>query len=294
MRVGMMTVLWLSGFAASPVTAGEGSFDSNGTRIHYHEQGKGDAVVLIHGFSLSAAEMWLNNPAVETQFASFLAKDFRVIALDLRGHGQSAKPHDRSQYGVAMAEDVIRLLDHLEIPKAHILGYSLGASVAGKVMVSHPQRCLSVIFAGGGPWYGLSKKWQKALDATVQTLEQGKGFAPLMLAIMPEDQPKPSPEQAAGLTRAFLRGKDSKALAAVMASRQGLGVSKAQLQANQIPVLYVHGSEEGGMILQLCNNTLPLLKGARKKVIQGANHGNTPFTPSFQKAVIQFLKSQKN
>ena len=60
-----------------------------------------------------------------------LKKDYKVIALDLRGCGGSGKPHDPKAYGIEMVNDVVRLLDHLKIDKAHIVGYSMSAKTPG-------------------------------------------------------------------------------------------------------------------------------------------------------------------
>ena len=80
-----------------------------------------------------------------------LAKDFRVIALDCRGHGKSDKPHDATKYGNEMIEDVARLMDHLNIPKAHIVGYSMGGAITGKFITMHPDRVLTAVFGGSVP-----------------------------------------------------------------------------------------------------------------------------------------------
>jgi pimeloyl-ACP methyl ester carboxylesterase len=78
-------------------------------------------------------------------------KEFQLIAVDLRGHGKSDKPHDKDKYGPEMAEDVVRLLDHLKLPKAHLVGYSMGAYVAGGVAAKYPDRVLSVVYGGQAP-----------------------------------------------------------------------------------------------------------------------------------------------
>jgi pimeloyl-ACP methyl ester carboxylesterase len=120
-------------------------FDSKGVKIHYTDQGKGETVILIHGLYSSAAMNW-GMPGI----TAALAKNYRVIALDNRGHGQSGKPEAEGQYGVAMVEDVIRLLDHLHVQKAHIVGYSMGGMIAMKLAVLHPDRVSSVVLGGMG------------------------------------------------------------------------------------------------------------------------------------------------
>ena len=85
-------------------------FDSNGVKIHYTVQGKGEPVLLIHGFTASIPLQW-GLPGI----TAALAKNYQVIAFDNRGHGRSGKPHDPKQYGKEMVEDAVRLLDHLHI-----------------------------------------------------------------------------------------------------------------------------------------------------------------------------------
>src|SRR5262245_7797236 len=96
-------------------------FDSNGVRIRFVEQGTGPAVVMLHGYTGTADRHFIASGV----FAQ-VANSHRAIAMDLRAHGKSGKPHDPKMYGDELAQDVIRLLDHLKIQKAHIVGYSLG------------------------------------------------------------------------------------------------------------------------------------------------------------------------
>ncbi len=120
-------------------------FDSAGVKIHYVVQGKGEPVVLIHGLHSSAQMNWGMEGIID-----LLAKDFQVIALDCRGHGQSGKPEAEGEYGVKMVEDVARLLDHLKIGKAQIVGYSMGGMIAVKFIVTHPERTKSAVLGGMG------------------------------------------------------------------------------------------------------------------------------------------------
>jgi pimeloyl-ACP methyl ester carboxylesterase len=122
------------------------SFNSNGVKIAYFTQGnKGEPVVLIHGWLSSAGINWML-PGISDQ----LAKDYRVIGLDVRGHGLSDKPLKDEAYGPELVEDVVRLLDHLKIKKAHIVGYSMGGIIAANFIVKHPDRVLSGTLGGMG------------------------------------------------------------------------------------------------------------------------------------------------
>ena len=135
------------------------TFDAKGVKLHYLSQGAGEPVVLIHGLHASAASNW-QMPGVMAE----LAKTHRVIALDLPGHGRSDKPDKEDAYGPQLVEDVVLLLDHLKIQKAHIVGYSLGGMVAVKLIARHPERVTSCLVGGMG-WLrdggALQKVWEK-------------------------------------------------------------------------------------------------------------------------------------
>jgi pimeloyl-ACP methyl ester carboxylesterase len=135
------------------------TFDAKGVKIHYSVEGKGAPVVLIHGLYSSGFINW-KLPKV----AAELAKSHKVILLDLPGHGLSSRPADRDAYGVQMVDDVILLLDHLKLKKAHVVGYSLGGAVAMKLMARYPDRVLSGTVGGMG-WFRegseLQKMWKK-------------------------------------------------------------------------------------------------------------------------------------
>ena len=121
------------------------SFLANGVRIHYAVEGNGEPVILIHGLGSSALINWQMTGVV-----GLLSKNYRVIALDLPGHGQSDKPNDDKAYGLQMVEDVAALMDHLAIRKAHIVGYSMGGMIAVKFLARHQDRVLSGVIGGMG------------------------------------------------------------------------------------------------------------------------------------------------
>src|SRR3954471_341676 len=126
-------------------------FSSDGVRIAYVDlapgAGLGDPVVLVHGFASNHAVNWVNTLWTKTLGGA----GYRVIALDNRGHGQSDKLYDPAAYHSAvMAQDVRRLLDHLDLPRADVMGYSMGARIAAYLALAHPDRVRSAIFGGLG------------------------------------------------------------------------------------------------------------------------------------------------
>lgn len=264
--------------------AAEYSFDSNGVKISYLDEGRGEPVVLVHGFGGSA--VWWT----ETQVLSALAKEFRVIAPDLRGHGNSDKPHDPTKYGEEMVADIIRLIDHLKVEQAHVVGYSMGAAIAGKLLVTHPDRLLSVTFGGEGPLFGPPGAFAAALDATADSLEQGKGIAPLVIAITAQGQPIPGPDQMTAISEQFLRGNDPKALAAELRGDRRLEVTEEQLKANKVPVCFVYGSREGEL-KEIITAAKKLLPTAAVRVVANGDHFSTPARPEFLTAILDFLRA---
>src|SRR5262245_60119497 len=143
--------------SASFAIAQDKFFDSKGIKIRYVESGSGPPMVLVHGFG-NTVETWMNATRFGDEAKSLnagpfgdLAKSYHVIAFDLRGHGKSDKPHDAKQYGPELALDIVRLLDHLHMPRAHIVGYSLGANVTSQLLTLRPDRFLTAtLIAGSG------------------------------------------------------------------------------------------------------------------------------------------------
>jgi pimeloyl-ACP methyl ester carboxylesterase len=114
----------------------------DGVKIHFMTMGKGTPVILIHGYTGSAEGNWFRNGIAEA-----LAKNHLVIAIDCRNHGRSDKPQPG---GPGRAEDVIELMDHLKIQKAHFHGYSMGGGIVGRLMALIPERFITAGFGGSG------------------------------------------------------------------------------------------------------------------------------------------------
>lgn len=115
---------------------------SDGVKIHFMVKGKGTPVILIHGYTGSAEGNWFSNG-----IADALAVNHMVIAIDCRNHGLSDKPQPM---GPGKAEDVIELMDHLKIQKAHLHGYSMGGGIVGRLMAMIPDRIITAGFGGSG------------------------------------------------------------------------------------------------------------------------------------------------
>ncbi|WP_081334784.1 alpha/beta fold hydrolase [Bradyrhizobium elkanii] len=123
------------------------SFHHGDVEIAYIDEGAGEPIVLVHGFASSKNVNWI----YPTWVSDLVKAGRRVIALDNRGHGESAKLYDAAQYEIAtMAGDVIALMDHLGIAPADIMGYSLGSRMTAILARENPDRVRSAILGGIG------------------------------------------------------------------------------------------------------------------------------------------------
>jgi pimeloyl-ACP methyl ester carboxylesterase len=123
------------------------SVDTRGVRIHYELEGQGPPLVLMHGFSGNHTS-WYGYG-----FVDGLKDDYQLILIDARGHGQSAKPHEPPAYDYQhLVDDVIAVLDDIELPATHYLGYSMGGVIGFGLAKHYPQRLRSLIIGGASPY----------------------------------------------------------------------------------------------------------------------------------------------
>jgi pimeloyl-ACP methyl ester carboxylesterase len=256
------------------------SFLSNGVKIHYVTAGEGEPVVLIHGFCANTQNNWVL-PGV---FAK-LAKQYHVIALDNRGHGLSGKPHEVDKYGTEMVEDVVRLLDHLKIEKAHIVGYSMGGFITGALVTTHPERVISATMGGAG--WSRDSDDHTVIDALAKSLDEGHGILPLMKALTPPGTPQLTEEQLKTRNSIVMLANDPKALSACIRGMLNLHVAREKLENNQVPVLAVIGE------LDPLKEGVDAMEGVAKNltvvVVKGGDHMSTLRSPTFAKTIEDFL-----
>ena len=138
------------------------SFHNGEVEIAYLDEGEGDPVVLVHGFASTKNVNWV----YPTWVSELRKSGRRVIALDNRGHGDSAKLYDPAQYSIpTMSGDVVALMDHLDIERADVMGYSLGGRMTAWLGRNAPERLRSAILGGigiamiegGGPGENVAK-----------------------------------------------------------------------------------------------------------------------------------------
>lgn len=233
----------------------QGYVNSSGVKIYYQDSGAGEqTIVLLHGYAMDHS-MWLESGIFES-----LSNNNRVLALDLRGHGKSGKPAAPGDYGPKVGLDIVSLLDKLKIDKAHLVGFSMGAYVASRLLVTHPHRISSAVLCSGG--------------FPVQS-EQEKEFQLATAEHMKED--------------------GNLALANVALGWEFDGVTKEQIKNIKVPILSVFGSKEINHGTKDQIQLLELPESAQTTiVIEGADHDSqhaAVLHPEFLLAVQKFVSA---
>lgn len=264
---------------AQAVRPADQFFDSNGVKIRYIEMGQGEPLLLIHGFSVNTEFQWGGNLAR-------LAEKYRVIAMDCRGHGKSDKPHGAENYGAAMIEDPIRLLDHLGIEKAHVMGYSMGGAITINLVARHPDRVISAIVGGNG-WTPGGPEMEELTNTIATGLENGQGIKPLILALTPEGQ-APMPEaQLEQLNSMAMAANDPAALASVARGMVALAVPREMIEKNQVPTEIIVGTADP--LSRLVGPTREAMPNLQVVLLDGDNHMTAPRNPAYYDAALAHL-----
>jgi pimeloyl-ACP methyl ester carboxylesterase len=244
-------------------------FNSDSVDIAFDDAGRGEPVLLVHGFASNGRVNWVDTGWVKT----LVDGGFRTITMDNRGHGESEKLYNPDLYSAAeMAEDARRLLDHLGIARAHVMGYSMGARIAAFLAINHPSRVGAVIFAGlasrmitgvgGGAEIARALEAPSLLDVTDGSARNFRIFA----------------EQTRG---------DLKALAACIKSSR-VKITEEMLATIKTPVLVVVGEKD-----DLAGEVGPLLSaipGATGLTLPKRNHMSAVGDKMYKEAVLTFLR----
>ena len=247
------------------------SFHNGAVEIAYLDEGEGDPIVLVHGFASTKNVNW-----VYPAWVSELKKNGRrVIALDNRGHGDSAKLYDPEAYRIPiMAGDVTALMDHLRIERADIMGYSLGARMTAWLARYQPQRLRSAIFGGIG--IGL-----------IEGGGPGENVAAALEAPSLDDVTDP-----VGRTfRAFAdqTRSDQLALAACLRGSRGL-MTREEAASIAVPVLIAGGTADE--IAGSADALGKIIPGAKVLDIPNRDHMRAVGDKVYKAGVLDFLSQR--
>lgn len=258
-------------------------FDSNGVRLHYTVQGEGEPLILLHGFAMNADMTWRNCGTLDR-----LAEHYQVVALDCRGHGYSQRPPAPEDYGMEMVEDVVRLMDHLGIDKAHVAGNSLGAIVVIKMLATYPERMITALPCG----MGYPRSHGDNIDAVhrlADSLEKGEGFRPLLEHLYPGGEPSWFSVAAVDVLVGYMN--DTRALVGVARSMEELEAAPEALRGADVPTVTIIA--ENDPLLKDVGPLAEYLPDHRTVVIPGATHFDLTGYEGFVEAMLAFLEQHR-
>jgi pimeloyl-ACP methyl ester carboxylesterase len=252
------------------------SFRSGGFDLSFDDirpaEGETGTVVLVHGFATNREENWRRLG----WYGAFERKGYRIVALDLRGHGASAKPHDAAAYARAdMAADIVALMDFLGLGRVELMGYSLGAHLAAQAAMAAPDRIGHLILGGVGA---------RMLSSPIAA-----PGAMTLAEAMRADDPSLIAEPMLKGFRLFAdqQGEDRLALAASSEGAQG-NLGRVSLAGLPMPVLVVAGArDEIAGDPQALADVIP---GAKAVALPGCDHFSAIPHALFKAAVFDFLE----
>ena len=251
-------------------------FITNGVEIAFSDyrpaaDEKNPPILLIHGFASTQSVNWLF-----TQWIKTLTEDGRrVVTFDNRGHGQSTKLYDPALYSLeAMAGDASALLDHLGVPRADVMGYSMGARIAAMLTLIHPEKVRSLILGGVGEY-----------------LVTGPGLPSGLADAMEADRIEDIGSPMMKIFRGFAEStrSDLKALAAC-ARGFGRTLEPATLSRIAQPTLICVGTRDD--VAGDPQPLQPLFQRAEFVDIPGRDHNRAVGDRVYKQAVLSFLATQ--
>lgn len=254
-------------------------FDHDGCQLHYEEYGKGAPVLLVHGLGSSTRDWEYQIPA--------LAAHYRVVAIDIRGHGRSDKPRER--YSIAgFAEDVAALIEHLGLGRVHLVGISMGGMIGFQLGVERPELLQSLCIVNSGPEVKaksprdvleIAKRWSLSRLLSLDTI--AKGLGRLLF---------PKPEQAELRRKIEERWpqNDKRAYLASLDAIIGWGV-RERLARISCPTLVISADHDYTPVAQK-EAYVKEMPNARLLVIEDSRHATPLDQPQrFNSSLLAFL-----
>ncbi|MBB6341334.1 pimeloyl-ACP methyl ester carboxylesterase [Pseudomonas fluvialis] len=256
-------------------------FTHQDCQLHYEEYGQGEPLLLVHGLGSSIRDWEYQIPV--------LSQHYRVIALDVRGHGHSDKP--RQRYRIAtFAADVAALIEHLELKQVHLVGISMGGMIGFQLGVDRPELLQSLTIVNSGPevkphslrdCVEIAKRWLLSRLLSLDTI--AKALGKLLF---------PKPEQAELRRKIEQRWpeNDKRAYLASLDAIIGWGVREHLARIN-CPTLVVTADRDYTPV-SLKEAYVRELSDARLVVIEDSRHATPLDQPErFNQTLLEFIRS---
>lgn len=254
-------------------------FDNDGCQLHYEDYGHGTPLLLVHGLGSSTRDWEYQIPA--------LSSHYRVIALDVRGHGRSDKPREAYQI-TDFADDVAALIEHLQLPAVHLVGISMGGMIGFQLGVDRPELLRSLTIVNSAPevkarsardWLEVGKRWTLSRLLSLDSI--AKALARLLF---------PRPEQADLRRKVEERWpqNDKRAYLASLDAIIGWGV-RERLARITCPTLVITADRDYTPV-ERKREYVAEMPDARLLVIENSRHATPLDQPErFNSALLAFL-----
>ena len=240
----------------------------SGVRINYEVRGNGSPAVLVHGYTASGHSNW-----VASGWADALGGANTLLIPDLRGHGRSEKPHRSSAYSIAaMADDVLAVMDAEGVPRAPVVGYSMGGLVTMELLLEHAARVDAAVIGGMGSYF---PRGRGRFAFERQDPEGASGRRPLGPAVR--------------FFASYVARLDPIALEAVYRGvfKNGRMVEPARLATIRTPLLVAAGDLDA--FFDPARTLARIVPGARFLPLAKEGHLSAVRNPLFQQEVARFL-----
>lgn len=241
-----------------------------GWNVAYEVLGDGEPIVLVHGFASSRATNWKWTSWYDT----LIKAGRQVIAFDVRGHGESDKPHDLGAYDEGeLGADVVRLLDHLGIQRADVMGYSMGGYITLRVLHDAPERVRRAVIAGvGDNYYGRGRVQTDAIAAGLRAKSAADvtGAMPKTFRVFAE------------------QGKNDLEALALCMTRARHSFTAEEFTGVRVPVLIVVGDKDA--VTGLPTTLAEAVPGSRVVMVPGRDHMTAVGDKVYKEAVLAFLR----
>ncbi len=262
----------------------------NGIKINYELTGQGNCLVLIHGFSDNLT-MWYK------QVPEF-SKSYQVLTYDVRGHGETEVLGN--EYSMDLfADDLKGLLDALEIPKACVLGYSMGGRIGLTFAMKYPEKTSGLVFANSGvmgpdvqPTPEQLQEMMQRRQQMLDLIETGKIEA--IADVMAERSLSPGfREKDPDIFQKYREVKQKNSPSAYKKIMEGMMAAMANppdLSQLQCPALIIAGEHDGFMATDVAYSMKKAIKNSTLALFSTGHASAIEVPEKFNQAVLDFLK----